>query len=46
MEECKKAISRHLAVADISCFWWSGDPRFRFSMLQFILLKKPRILQP
>jgi len=29
-----KAVFRHLAALDISCFWWSGVPRFwcsRFS---------------
>jgi len=23
----EKSISRHLAVLDISCLWWSGDPK-------------------
>jgi len=32
MKDCKKykAVSKHPAVSDISCFWWSGDPRFEY----------------
>ena len=28
----KRAVSKHLAVLDISCFCWSGDPGFWYTM--------------
>jgi len=28
----QKAVSKHLAVSDIACLWWSGKPRIWYTV--------------
>jgi len=31
MQDCKRAVSRHVAALDISCCRWSGDRRLWYT---------------